>query len=685
MVKPGTFNIAVAEIDLSDLNPGQRRAVETIEGPLLVLAGAGTGKTRVITYRVAWLIAQGIEPANILALTFTNKAAREMKERIGEMIPVSSAERVSACTFHSFGARLLRRHIYRLGYSSRFDIAGEAYTDGLVRTLLAELSLAGRNGESPQLYRRRISRAKTNLYTPAEIEEQSGLWPPGFAELYRRYSTRLKAMNVVDFDDLLVLVIHLWREFPAVLEACRRQYRYLLVDEYQDTNHAQFILTSLLAGERANLCVVGDDDQSIYGWRGAAVGNILEFQDSFPRARIVRLEQNYRSTNTILEAANQVIAQNSSRHVKALWSREGEGEKITVVKADDEKAEAKLAADLVRERCSARDGSLADFAVLYRSNHLSRSLEQAFRQAGLDYCLIGGQSFYQRKEIIDALSFLRLAWNPSDDQSLLRVLNVPPRGLGDKSIGYLRELQALSGQSLQELLTSPEFTARLTSGTRGAAEFAECLRKYQKEFRGAGNLAGKIRAYLREIGYLDGLARMYKPREDALRRRENILELINSAADYDERYGSQAELGDFLETFALRDTGDQVERRPEGSVGLMTVHGAKGLEFPVVIVIGLEHELFPHRNSMKEGGIEEERRLFYVAATRAREELYLTHAAWRRVNGKPVSRRVSPFVKEVPPCYTVETDVENVFKPVSSEDAAAYLERMKQMFAPETG
>ncbi len=674
------------DIDLSDLNPAQREAVCSVDGPLLVLAGAGTGKTRVITCRVAWLIAQGVEPANILALTFTNKAAREMKERIAGMVAPQVAEQVLACTFHSFGARLLRRHISRLGYTESFDIADEYYCQDLIKMILGELSLRGKEGVSPERYKHEVSRAKNRLLNPADIDEKTTSWPLAFAEVYSRYLERMKAMNMVDFDDLLVLVVHLWRDFPSLLEACRKQYKYLLVDEYQDTNHTQFVMTSMLAGSRANLCVVGDDDQSIYGWRGAAVGNILDFQNHFPGARAIRLEQNYRSTTTILEAANHVIANNGKRHVKALWSQQGEGDKITVVRAENESKEAEFIADLIRERLAVRGGSLRDFAVLYRSNHLSRPLEQAMKQADLRYYLIGGRSFYQRKDILDALSFLQLVWNRFDDQSLLRVLNVPPRGIGGKAVERLLELRKLSGRPLQELLVEDEFVNTLSSAAGAAVrELADCIERYRRRFGQPGGMAEKIRAYLADIGYLDGLMRLYRDRKEAANRRENVLELINSAADYEERSGSASDLGGFLETFALRDQNDRVENASatDSGVGLMTVHAAKGLEFPVVIVAGMEADLFPHHNSLKEGGMEEERRLFYVAATRAREELYLTHTVKRRVQGTPRIQRPSLFLREIPVRHSIETDPENAFQAASSEEAADYMRKLKEMFSVE--
>ena len=671
--------------DLSGLNPQQRQGVLATEGPVLLLAGAGTGKTRVVTHRIAHLIACGVAPEHILAVTFTNKAAREMRERVAALLGGRDAEAVTIGTFHSFCLRTLRRHIHLLGYSHGFAICGEGYQKGLIRTVMTELGLVG-TGRDPGLWLALISKAKAALHGPEDVRAYSYPFAPELAEAYDLYQRRLKQMDQVDFDDLLVLVLQLWREHPDVLAKHREQFRYVMVDEYQDTNSVQFQLVATLAGETANLCVVGDDDQSIYGWRGADVGNILEFDQQFPGATVIRLEQNYRSTSTILEAANAVIARNSARHAKRLWSKEERGEEILCVRAEDELTEARFVADLLADRASRGTLDYSQMAVLFRSNHQSRALENALRQARVPYTLVGSNSFYQRKEILDAVSLLQTVNNPRDDHSLLRILNVPPRGVGDKSVESLREMGRLVGQPLQSLLEQDRFLGRMTGPAADEVRgFARRLRQAREEFAAPGGLARKVEQFLSAVGYLDGLGRMYKPREDALKRRENVLEFVSAVAEFEERLGPRKTLAEFLESFALQDARDKEEKGGEGekSVTLLTVHAAKGLEFPLVVVAGMERGLFPHRMALEEGGIEEERRLFYVAVTRAQRELVLTHAEKRRARGQVLRQRPSPFLDEVPAELLRLCTPRTALKPVSGDVADSYLAQMMAMF--ETG
>jgi len=486
----------------------------------------------------------------------------------------------------------------------------------------------------------------------------------------------------VDFDDLLVLVHRLWATYPDVLEKHRDQYRYLMVDEYQDTNSVQFQLVATLAGPRANLCVVGDDDQSIYGWRGAAVGNILEFGQQFPGAKVIRLEQNYRSTSTILEAANAVIANNSQRHDKRLWSEQARGEEILCVRAEDEEDEAKFVTDLVRERQLNGRFRHSEMAVLFRSNHQSRALENAFRQAQIPYTLVGSNSFYQRKEILDAVSMLQTVANPRDDHGLLRVINVPPRGIGDVSIDRLRDLGKMLGRPLQSLLVHEEFLNRLTGGGADAARtFARHLHEAREAFATPGGLAGKVEHFLQSVDYFDGLGRMYKPKEDALKRKENVLEFISAVAEYEHRNGPHCPLTEFLEAFALLDAQDKEEKGGTGeTVTLMTVHASKGLEFPLVMIVGLEQGLFPHRMAVEEGNLQEERRLFYVAVTRAQRELVVMHAEKRRTRGQVLRQRPSPFLDEMPEELVRLCTPRTALAPATKGAAANYLAQMMAMF-----
>ena len=668
---------------LDTLNPEQRSAVTAVDGPVLLLAGAGTGKTRVITFRAAYLVEQGVPPKNMLLVTFTNKAAREMKERLGQLMERSAAEAIKASTFHSFCAQVLRRHISKAGYSSEFEIAPQGYQTGLVKTVLSELGLAGRSAPTGY-YKHCISTAKSKVMWPQShtFSVDEG-WPKDFAKVYELYQQRMRNMNMVDFDDLLILTIHLWDEYPDVLEQYREQYKYLMVDEYQDTNAAQFQLIQRLAAGTDNVCAVGDDDQSIYGWRGAELANIGEFQNQFENCRVIRLEQNYRSTNNILNAANSVIKSNSYRHDKKLWSQKGEGGKISVVRTEDERKEAEFLVDYIKDRSVDMGNKYNGFAVLYRSNHQSRLIEEALRKAHVPYELIGSRSFYDRREIVDAMSFLRVLNNPYDNMSFLRIINVPPRGIGDTSVKKLRRLQHITGKPLQELARSDDF--RETVSPKPAAALTglmQVIDKYRKIFREHSELRGNVNNFLQDIGYLEGLLKMYKPRSDALRRYDNVIEFLESLSEFQTRNPGSG-LSEFLEAFSLIDQNDKSEESEPGeknAVSLLTVHAAKGLEFPVVAVCGMEHGLFPHQRALEEGSVEEERRLFYVAMTRAQDELILTHTDKRQFKGKPRSRRVSGFVKEVDDDYTVYTDPDEALQPASQDVAEEYLEQMKEMF-----
>ena len=671
---------------LRDLNPQQREAVQTLDGPVLLLAGAGTGKTRVVTCRVAHLIAIGVSPASILAVTFTNKAAREMRERVNTLVPPAAAAAVTIGTFHSVCSRLLRQHIRKLGYSPRFSISGDAYQLGLIRTIMAELGYIG-DGRDPRAWLSAISKAKCALRSPDDLRTDNDTRAVAeLADVYELYARRMQQMDLLDFDDLLVLVQRLWEERPEILAEHRERFRYLLVDEYQDTNHIQFKIVADLAGERANICVVGDDDQSIYGWRGAEVANILQFESRFPGTRVIRLEQNYRSTSTILEAANQLISHNNARHAKALWCAREKGKEILAVRTRNEAAEAAFVTDLVRERNLEHDRGFSEFAVLFRSNHQSRLFESHFRQARVPYTVVGVRSFYKRREILDAVSLLRCLENVRDDLSLLRILSVPPRGVGDRSVERLKAWQRKTTLPLQELIRDEDVLADLPGEARsGLRQLSACLLEHREAFAEAGGFGAKVGAFLQGCGYMPGLGRMYKPRADALARLENLHEFIAEASEFAARAGPAAALGSFLESLALLDANDEPDTHTgegPGAVTLTTVHAAKGLEFPVVVIAGLERGLFPHRRSLEERTEEEERRLFYVALTRAKEEVVLTYVARRKVEGQLRNRRPSPFLDEIPQHLVSYKSAENAFEPAPPEIATSYLEQMKAMFAP---
>ncbi len=654
---------------MSELNAQQQLAVDTLSGPLLLLAGAGTGKTTVIVHRIANLVCHGIRPEAILAVTFTNKAAREMKDRVKGLLGCQ-ADSMTVCTFHAFCSSVLRRHINQLGYSCNFSIASDSYQNGLLREIISSEGLTGK-GFDPGMVLHQISLAKAALKSPDQLQsEKELLWSSQMSLLYRKYQLRLQQMDMLDFDDMLMLTVRLWQHFPEILSKYQSKYSHLMIDEYQDTNAAQLQIMLLLAGKAGNIAVVGDDDQSIYGWRGADLGNILQFESYFPNAKVIRLEENYRSTNIILRSANAVIALNQARRQKNLWSQQGDGEKILSVSCADEKAEADFIAKYIQSQTP--ELSWRDFAVLFRSNHQARVLEEQFRKSRIPYILVGANSFYQNKEILDAISFLQLIQNPSDDFSFLRVVNVPPRGIGDTSIARLREFRDITHQNFNLLLDTPGILEKLPEEAAGSLrQFLSILQKGRTEFARPGQLFEKSKTFFEQIDYFNGLGRMYKPREDAMRRRDNLMEFLNSLADFDEENRNRKTLLEFLETVSLQDHSDKQKKNTEkatASVTLMTVHAAKGLEFPAVLLAGLERNIFPHQRAVEEGNEEEERRLFYVALTRARTNLILCHAEKRRVMGQVAVVRPSKFLSEIPEENILFTTPDKAIKPLSREE-----------------
>ena len=657
------------------MNPEQERAVKTIEGPLLVLAGAGTGKTRVITYRIAYMIESGIQPQNIVGMTFTNKAAREMRERLGSIVPKESAQKVFLGTFHAFCARILRREISVLGYDKNFTIADDTDQNGILRQVMAELG-ARKELVNPNYCRALISKVKSEMVDPGEIRTGDTLVQSLFPSIYERYQRMLKNQNMVDFDDLLSLAVKILMENPKVLDRYKENCSHLLVDEYQDTNRLQFKLIELIAGENTNICVVGDDDQSIYGWRGAKIENILNFPDMFPGTVSIRLEQNYRSTNTILNASNSLISKNATRHGKELWSNLGEGDIIRIVEAASDLQESAFVADEIFEQHS-RGTAYNDIAILYRANHLSRQVEEALRHSRIPYRVIGSKSFYERKEVRDAVAYLKLLVNPREDQSLLRIIGAPPRGLGDKAIDHLKELKKASQLPFIELLEDPAFKSKVSSKAAiGAGELGGTVRRWKAKIADDGDLTYSIQEYLKEVGYLDGLLKMYKNREEAMMRRDNVLELVNAVGIYERNRGGSATLADFLEKYCLADDSDKVdeEEAQKDAVTLMTVHAAKGLEFESVCISGLDQNIFPNERALNEGAIEEERRLLYVAITRAKKKLTMTRARKRSRYGKESLQRPSVFISEISKdCYE-KIDVANAFKKVSPEELVKALD-----------
>ena len=663
---------------LSQLNPEQAAAASTLEGPVLVLAGAGTGKTRVVTVRIACMIAGGIAPEHILGMTFTNKAANEMRERLAGMIGAEPSGRVTLGTFHSFCMRVLRREIGLLGYMPGFSIADEADSMGIVKQALG---IAGCGFEDVDCAAAAgfISGCKNRRLFPEDAEGSGiGAVRERMAAVYAEYQRLLKLQNLVDFDDLLLLTWKIFHDHPEVLERYRQRYTHLLVDEYQDTNAVQFELVSALAAPRNNLCVVGDDDQSIYGWRGADVGNILDFPDRFPGTRCIKLEQNYRSTNNILRAANAVIGSKRARNFgKTLWSALGDGEEIRVAVLDDGDAEAEFIAGSIREMRYDNPGlRWSDFALLYRSNHLSRVFETVFRRLDIPVRIVGGQEFFKRREIRDAAAYLTLCVNPGNDQALLRVLASPPRGLGEKAVEVLKSLRAGFHKPMSLLLGDEEFLGRMSGqAARSAAALAEIFSRWRREFSTPGNLAGRIDLFLREVGYIDGLQRIYKDTEDVVKRRDNIGEFISAASEFESRQGeTPATLEDFLSSFALlEDNAGEGEKHEGDAVILSTVHAAKGLEFPIVFLTGMENGGFPHERARAEGSLDEELRLFYVAITRARERLTITRARSRLNRGRREVRRQSDFLRLLPAEVVHEGGADDFIRPPDPEELSRQL------------
>jgi DNA helicase-2/ATP-dependent DNA helicase PcrA len=634
--------VASPERYLADLNPAQREAVVTTEGPLLVVAGAGSGKTRVLTYRVAHLLnACGVKPNEILAITFTNKAAGEMRERLEDLLgPVARA--IWILTFHAACGRILRREAPRLGYRSNFTIYDSADQVRLTKACLEELERDPKRFV-PRGIHAQISAAKNGLVTPAEYAERvASFYDQTVAEVYDLYQRRLFASNAVDFDDLLMLTVQVLERFPEARERWQKAFRYVLVDEYQDTNHAQYRLLQLLAEKHRNVCAVGDPDQSIYAFRGADIRNILEFERDFGETRTIALEQNYRSTNTILQAANHVIEHNRERKPKNLWSELGEGEPVRVLEVEDEHAEARfVAAEIAGLVEEGFNGS--EVAVFYRTNAQSRVLEDVLVRQGVAYQVIGGPRFYERAEVKDVIAYLQAIDNPYDAVSLQRIANRPRRGIGDASLARLQTHADAHGISLWEALDGAEGAGISAAPLRAVQGLHGLL---QSLMAGALDMEVPevIERVLERSGYLEALRA--ERTIEAQGRIENLQELVGVAQEY-QHTAEEPSLSGFLQEISLYSDQDAI-RGEQSLVTLMTLHNAKGLEFRAVFMIGMEEGIFPHARSIEEQGLEEERRLAYVGMTRAKERLVLTHASARSLYGSRSYNLSSRFLDELP-------------------------------------
>jgi DNA helicase-2/ATP-dependent DNA helicase PcrA len=659
-----------------ELNDKQIQAVKTIEGPVLIIAGAGSGKTRVITFRMAYMLEQGIPQSAILALTFTNKAAREMEERVKELTR-KKLQNLTVSTFHAFGVKILREDIDKLGYRNNFSIYDETDRDQLIKDCVRECGLSTENLD---LYKigQLFSNVKIGRYSWGEGANDE------YERVYAEYQSCLKIYNAVDFDDLLTLPIQLFEEHPEVLERYRERFRYLMVDEFQDTSFTQYRIMRLLADR--NVCVVGDDDQSIYSWRGANYENILMFEKDFPGLVEIKLEQNYRSTSTILEAANGVIAHNTNRKAKNLWSGNKGGKPIEVFYPENESSEADFIAAQIKSTMMKEDLKYDDFGVLIRANSMTRHLEEAFLEENIPYRMSGGTSFFQRKEIKDVISYLRVIANTDDDVNLLRIINTPRRGIGKSSVEHITNLAKKKHCSVYEAMNSIRYAGDTLFPEKGRIDvdtFLTLIEYFRTEMLGKKGLSKKVRMLVDNIDYWSYLVTEYQKNEKAARWKFlNIESLIQGIETWENDPDNfDPTLFPYLNRISLitRDDGDDDAQK--GKVNLMTIHASKGLEFPVVFIAGAEDGLIPHARSLEEGdgNVEEERRLFYVAITRARDKLYITSCRQRRKMQSVVECTPSPFLDEIP-AHLVEYHEEDAVVETAGE-AADYFAKIKGKFA----
>ncbi len=634
---------------LSGLNDPQREAVTYGEGPLLILAGAGSGKTRVLTHRIAYLVAtDAAKPNEILAITFTNKAAGEMRDR-AELLVGRRVRAMWVMTFHAACARMLRAHADKLGYTRRFTIYDQADARRLIKRNLDELGIDPKRF-TPSSIHNQISDAKNKLRDADSYAQMVGsFFEQTVADVYRAYERELHRMNAMDFDDLLVRAVNVLELFQEVRDQYAGTFRHVLVDEYQDTNHVQYRWLQLIAEERRNLMVVGDDAQSIYGFRGADIRNILEFEDTFPDAHVVKLEQNYRSTQTILDAANAVIRNNRGQKLKSLWTDLGQGDPIKIRELEDEHAEARFVTGEV-QRLLDEGVSRAEVAVFYRTNAQSRVLQDTLVRADIPYQVIGGTKFYERAEIKDAVAYLITLVNPQDTGAFTRVVNSPRRGIGSTSLSRLLAFSNTTGISIWDAASDPEQVPQLGGpAVKAFRRFMATMHVLRERVESNPPIAELLKELLQETGYLEALEA--ERTIEAQGRLENLEELVNVAAEYDALSEAdptrEASLADFLEQVALISDADD-RSDDEGLVTLMTLHNAKGLEYPIVFMIGCEEGVFPHSRALDEGGLEEERRLCYVGITRAQRDLYLTYARTRNVFGARNFGAPSRFIGEIP-------------------------------------
>lgn len=673
---------------INELNENQREAVINTEGPTLVIAGAGSGKTRVLTYRIAHLLSKGIPAYRILALTFTNKAAREMQKRIATLVGQSNASNLWMGTFHSIFSKILRVEAEHLGYSSNFTIYDSQDSKNLIKSIVKDLRL-DEKVYKPNDVLGRISMAKNNLIVAQAYAQSAKIVAadqaakkPMIAEIYKYYQMRCRQSDVMDFDDLLLQTNILFRDFPEVLEKYQKKFDYILVDEYQDTNYSQYLIIKKLAEQHKNICVVGDDAQSIYSFRGARIENILNFRNDYPGYKLCKLEQNYRSTTTIVDAANSIISRNKEQIPKKTFSENEEGDKIRVMKAMSDKEEGFQVAQEIFRISQNEQTDFCDFAILYRTNAQSRIMEEALRKRNIPYKIYGGLSFYQRKEIKDLLAYLRLTVNQNDEEALKRIINYPRRGIGDTTIDKLKEVAQKYNASIWTVLCN----LNKVPGAVSAATAAK-LTHFRQLIEGFTEVAKEENAYettyriAKTSGIIEDLSADDTP--EGVSRKENIQELLNAVKDFSEtayNEGRDDKLPSFLEGVALLTDQDSEKPEDNNKVTLMTIHSAKGLEFENVFIVGMEEELFPAQQSAyTPAALEEERRLFYVALTRAEKRVVMTYSTSRYKNGNVVYPRPSRFIAEIDPVF-----LDGFFTPArSSEDRQLKVPgRMERMARP---
>lgn len=632
---------------LDDLNSQQKKAVTTTDGPLLIVAGAGSGKTRVLTYRIAYLLyQQKALPQNILALTFTNKAAKEMQQRISSLID-DRANRLWMGTFHSIFSRILRFEADKIGFSRNFSIYDTSDSEQAIKLILGELNYDPKEIR-PRTIQRKISDAKNELINPDTYIEKfvHSTLDDIASKVYRIYQKRLKQANAMDFDDLLVRPIELFEQHPEVLQTYQNGFKYILIDEYQDTNHAQYKVTRMLAEAHNNICVVGDDAQSIYSFRGADISNILNFKNDYEKAVEIPLEQNYRSTKYILQCADAIIKRNEKQLQKTLWTDNQDGETITLLENYDERDEANRVATYIHDLKLRKGYNNNDFAILYRTNYQSRVFEEALRRRDIAYQLVGGLSFYQRKEVKDILAYLTLLINPNDEQNLLRIINEPSRGIGKKTLNDLLRKARSEGRSVWSIIENVESADLYKPAKAQISIFVDMIRSLRLELEEGASILEVTKKMLEQSGYIKSLIEEGSPQ--SLSRRENIVELQNAIGFY-EKNNRKPSLGKFLQEISLITDSDKYdENKP--AVTLMTIHGSKGLEFPVIFIVGMEENLFPMGGrDGDQADIEEERRLFYVAITRAEKQLFFSYCKTRFRFGEETRQMRSRFLNEVDP------------------------------------